>query len=45
LRAVVADAATQLAGMFAGQRASRAALQAVIDEWRAAVGTEDTRKP
>ena len=41
LRAVIADAATQLAAMLAGQRASRAALQALIDELRAAVGTAD----
>jgi hypothetical protein len=41
LRAVVADAATQLSAMLAGQRASRAALQAVIDALHAAVGTEN----
>ena len=37
LRAVIEDTATRLEGMLAGQRASRAALQAVIEMLRAAV--------
>jgi hypothetical protein len=41
LRAVLEDAATRLSAMLAGQRASRAALQAVIDALRAAVGAEN----
>jgi hypothetical protein len=41
LRAVLEHVATQLAEMLAGQRASRAALQALIDELRTAVGTDD----
>lgn len=45
LRAVIEEAATQLAGMLAGQRASRAALQALIDELRAAIGAADATAP
>jgi hypothetical protein len=41
LRAVIEDAASQLAAMLAGQRAPRAALQALIDALRAAVGSDD----
>jgi len=41
LRAVIDNAATQLAEMLAGQRASRAALQVLIDELRAAVRAEN----
>lgn len=37
LRAVVADAATRLAAMLAGQRATRAELRAMIDLLRAAL--------
>ena len=44
LRAVLEHAATQLAEMLAGQRASRAALQALIDEVRAAIGTDTARE-
>ena len=45
LRAVLEQTATQLAEMLAGQRASRAALQALIDEVRAAIGMEDAGAP
>jgi hypothetical protein len=45
LRAVIDHAATQLAEMLAGQRASRAALQALIDEVRPAIGMEDAGAP
>ena len=45
LRAVLEQTATQLAEMLAGQRASRAALQALIDEIRAAIGMEDAGAP
>ena len=38
LHAVVEEAATRLATMLAGQRASRADLQALIDTLRAAIG-------
>ena len=41
LHAVIEDAATQLSAMLAGQRASRAALQNLIDVLLAAVGTSD----
>ena len=37
LRAVIEDTATRLEGMLAGQRASRAELQALIEMLRAAV--------
>ena len=37
LRRVIEDAAMRLEGMLAGQRASRAELQALIDALRAAV--------
>ena len=37
LRRVIEDTATRLEGMLAGQRASRAELQALIDALRAAV--------
>ena len=37
LRRVIEDTATRLEGMLAGQRASRAELQALIDTLRAAV--------
>ncbi len=37
LRRVIEDAATRLEGMLAGQRASRAELQALIEALRAAV--------
>ena len=36
LRHVLEEAAARLGGMLAGERASRAALQAVVDELRAA---------
>lgn len=39
LRRVIEDTATRLEGMLAGQRASRAELQALIDALRAAVAT------
>ena len=39
LRRVIEDAATRLDGMLAGQRASRAELQALIDTLRAAIAT------
>jgi hypothetical protein len=45
LRVVLEHAATQLAEMLAGQRASRAALGALIDELRVAVGAEDAEDP
>ncbi len=37
LRAVIKDSATRLEGMLAGQRASRAELQALIEALRAAI--------
>ena len=40
LQAVLEHTATQLAEMLAGPRASRAALQTLIDEVRAAVGRD-----
>jgi hypothetical protein len=45
LRAVIDNAASQLAAMLAGQRASRAALQTLIDELRAAIGADDAGAP
>lgn len=45
LRAVIEAAATQLTEMLAGQRASRAALQALIDALQAAVGADDAEEP
>jgi hypothetical protein len=41
LRAVIDNTATQLAAMLAGQRASRAALQALIDELQGAITSDD----
>ena len=41
LQQVIEDAATRLEGMLAGQRASRAELQALIEVLRAAVATPD----
>ncbi len=40
LRRVIEEAATRLEGMLAGQRASRAELQALIDALRAAVARQ-----
>ncbi len=39
LRQVIEEAATRLEGMLAGQRASRAELQVLIDALRAAIAT------
>ena len=41
LRRVIEEAATRLGAMLAGERASRAALQAVVDDLRAAVDAND----
>ena len=41
LRRVIEAAVVRLQAMVAGQRASRAELQAVVEDVRSAVGTED----
>ena len=43
LRAVIEDTATRLEGMLAGQRASRAELQALIEALRAAIAPPPPR--
>ena len=40
LRAAIEQAATRLGAMLGGERASRAALQAVVDDLRAAVDAD-----
>ena len=43
LRSVIEDTATRLEGMLAGQRASRAELQALIEALRAAIAPPPPR--
>lgn len=42
LRCVIEDAVTRLSTMLSGERASRAALQAVVEDLRTAVAQDDT---